>query len=1683
MSVNQMSTAPAARIHLIRRSLLVVAGVAVLAALLASPTGAASQRGRYIVVLKDSVDHPASLAHTQTEQRDGKLGFIYRHALNGYSAQLSRGAVESLRRDPRVKYVEPDHIVEMDSQTVPTGISRVFATKNAGIGIDGKENARVDVDVAVIDSGVEKAHPDLNVHATTNCIGLEPESQECSDGDGSVGSGHGTHVGGIIGALDNGQGVTGIAPGARLWSARVFDDDGVGYDSWIIAAVDWVTEHADQIEVANMSLGCGIQYKNGEPVACERPLEEEAIEHSVEAGVVYVAAAGNDGIDAKYKTPARFPDVIAASNLADYDGKPGGESKEFWRPGCMAEKQQEGETQRGPDDTLTKTSNYGSAVDVAAPGSCILSTWRDGQYAVESGTSMSSPYVAGAAALLASRSNPESKEDVEAIHSTIVEAGNFDWKDTSGDGIQEPLLDVSDEEIFDPVVVHSPTVTTGVATKTDGTNATLGGTVNPNGSEASYQFEYGTSTEYGQTAPASPQSVGSGTEDIAVNRALEGLNPGTTYHFRVVASNASGTFYGADGEFTTWGEWSLAATANPKAQEKSSLADVACPTASSCRAVGYDEYRGRALFEKWNGSTWTITSSEIAERKPTAIACSAGAFCFAAGEKADGSPYTVQVALGIPSGSEQAPATPEGGSALKLKALSCPAGGVYTCTAVGTYSKEGKTKPLIERHSESSEAGWSLQASATTASEAELKDVSCPSTSECFAVGREGSPTSPKPLVERWNGSSWSVQSSPLPSGKSYASLSRVSCTSASACIATGNVPASEGGGAYAVRWNGKEWSLASSGLASGAVDLSCASSTFCIAAGNKEGKTLMQAWNGSEWATQSSPNPEGKTPQLGAASCASTTYCSTVGFASFGEGEKATLGEGWNGTSWSLAATANPKAQEKSSLADVACPTASSCRAVGYDEYRGRALFEKWNGSTWTITSSEIAERKPTAIACSAGAFCFAAGEKADGSPYTVQVALGIPSGSEQAPATPEGGSALKLKALSCPAGGVYTCTAVGTYSKEGKTKPLIERHSESSEAGWSLQASATTASEAELKDVSCPSTSECFAVGREGSPTSPKPLVERWNGSSWSVQSSPLPSGKSYASLSRVSCTSASACIATGNVPASEGGGAYAVRWNGKEWSLASSGLASGAVDLSCASSTFCIAAGNKEGKTLMQAWNGSEWATQSSPNPEGKTPQLGAASCASTTYCSTVGFASFGEGEKATLGEGYRPTVPTVVTKAATQATGESMSLNGTVNPNGSEASYQFEYGTSTEYGQTAPASPQSVGSGTEDVAVSKTIEGLNPATTYHFRLVASNKKGTTHGDDMKFTTWSLRSTPNPNIQEKSSLADVSCPAAGTCLAVGYDEYEGRSIAESWNGEAWAMAASEGLLEHRPIAVSCGWSWKCFVIGEKSGGSFYSQRWASVESFWYSVSEPALATAEGGAPFKPNSIGCPVNTNSYNCTAVGTYSKEGKTKPLIERYNGVTQAWALQSSATSAGEAELKDIHCPSVGECFAVGWEGSPTSPKPLVERWNGSSWSVQSSPLPSGKSYASLSRVSCTSAGTCVATGSVSSGEGGAPFALRWDGNQWSLASTGLVPSVSDVACPLIGNCIAVGTKEGKTLIQAWNGAEWSAQLSPNPEGKTPSLAAAACFTDTSCAAVGYASSGAGKKTTLGVGYR
>jgi subtilisin len=361
--------------------------------------------GSYIVTLNSG--DPGAVAKEHGQRHGAAVDHVYGHALRGYSAHMSATAARRVAHDARVAAVTPNRRMSLTAQTVPPGIDRIDADLSSAVSGNGKSAA--DVDIAIIDTGIDPKHLDLNVAGGVSCVG----------GTFRDGIGHGTHVAGIAAAKDNHAGVVGVAPGARLWAVRVFTSNGFASLASIICGVDWVTGRASAIEVANMSLG-GFAPEG----SCTDGGLHQAICNSVAAGVTYAVAAGNDATDARQFVPASYDEVITVSALADFDGKPGG----LGASTCPI----------GFDDTFAHFSNFGTDIDLVAPGVCVRSTVPGNGYATFSGTSMSSPHVAGAAALYKSAHPSATPAEVQTA---LENTGTLDWTGDPDD-TQEPLVNV-----------------------------------------------------------------------------------------------------------------------------------------------------------------------------------------------------------------------------------------------------------------------------------------------------------------------------------------------------------------------------------------------------------------------------------------------------------------------------------------------------------------------------------------------------------------------------------------------------------------------------------------------------------------------------------------------------------------------------------------------------------------------------------------------------------------------------------------------------------------------------------------------------------------------------------------------------------------------------------------------------------------------------------------------------------------------------------------------------------------------------------------------------------------------------------------------------------------------------------------------------------------------------------------
>ena len=357
---------------------------------------------QYIVVFHDGVARPRDVAQDLSRRHGLAPLHVYEHAIRGFAARIPAQALAAISRDPRVEFISEDRVVVTFQQALPTGVDRINA--------EGKTNTGAGVQVAVIDTGIDLTHPDLQA----KILG----GKNCSTGRSySDGNGHGTHVAGTIAAGNNGLGVVGVAPGVSLWAVRVLNNAGSGSWSSVICGIDFVDSKSPAkggtIAVANMSLG-GAGADDGNCGLTNNDALHKAICRAVGDGVTFVVAAGNSGVDLRDFVPAAYNEVITVTALGDSNGRPCGTGAP---------------TSYGADDTFASFSNYATlAADLsrllAAPGVAIYSTYKGGGYATLSGTSMASPHVAGAAALYLATHPGASPSTVRAALRAAAEPPN-----------------------------------------------------------------------------------------------------------------------------------------------------------------------------------------------------------------------------------------------------------------------------------------------------------------------------------------------------------------------------------------------------------------------------------------------------------------------------------------------------------------------------------------------------------------------------------------------------------------------------------------------------------------------------------------------------------------------------------------------------------------------------------------------------------------------------------------------------------------------------------------------------------------------------------------------------------------------------------------------------------------------------------------------------------------------------------------------------------------------------------------------------------------------------------------------------------------------------------------------------------------------------------------------------------
>lgn len=487
----------------------------------------------YIVVFKDEV--PESEIDGESERMCGKSQvkkeLTYKYAIKGFSTRLTATAIEEFRRNPNVKYIEQNQVIQLvatqtgatwgldriDQANLPLSTTYVYNTTGST------------VDAYIFDTGVRSDHAEFGGRVTGgfSAIAAEPTPED--------GNGHGTHVAGTVGGT-----TYGVAKSVNIIPVKVLSATGSGTNAGVIAGLDWAAQHhTTRPAVGNMSLGGGIS-----------TALDDAVRRCVTDGIVMAVAAGNSNLDASTASPARVQQAITVGSTTSADAK-------------------------------SSFSNFGSIVDIHAPGSLITSAWFTSSTALNtiSGTSMATPHVAGAAALYLEYAPGSTPAQVETALKQFSAVGRITGLPA---GTVNNLLQIN----FGTVpTLPAPSVPVLSSPANAATNQSVAPTLSWAAATAatSYNLEYSTSSTFAA-------NVNSITGITTTSRAISGLANSTTYYWRVSATNATGT-----------SAWSAARSFTTTAP----LAVPAAPTLRSPAANATNVTRTPAL--SWNAATRATT--------------------------------------------------------------------------------------------------------------------------------------------------------------------------------------------------------------------------------------------------------------------------------------------------------------------------------------------------------------------------------------------------------------------------------------------------------------------------------------------------------------------------------------------------------------------------------------------------------------------------------------------------------------------------------------------------------------------------------------------------------------------------------------------------------------------------------------------------------------------------------------------------------------------------------------------------------------------------------------------------------------------------------------------------------------------------------------------------------------------
>jgi hypothetical protein len=571
------------------------------------------------------------------------------------------------------------------------------------------------------------------------------------------------------------------------------------------------------------------------------------------------------------------------------------------------------------------------------------------------------------------------------------------------------------------------------------------------------------------------------------------------------------------------------------------LVHISCLSPANCWAAGWiDSPDAPALIEHWDGATWSLVTSPHVDNEyyyVRSIACSSESNCWLVGEADNYDTYISEPLFEHWDGANWSIGNAPPGNF--FEDVACNSG--TDCWAIGDSFAhwDGST--------------WTVTASAGT--DTYMTAITCLSASQCWSIGWRSYDSGPdEPILEKWDGNSWSA--APAPSSR----LNDIACASASQCWAVGYSFDDDGVLVPRVEhWNGATWSSVAPAplqVSSSLFTVTCNSSTDCWTAGFEQAShSLIEHWNGNAWSVASSADAVGGGlyTYLDDVACTSVGDCWAVGNVLLH----------WDGNSWSLFA------ESKNPLHSISCISATDCWAVGEERITyavWRTFAEHWDGNAWTVVSSanadETHQNSLRNVVCTSTSDCWALGNVSD--------------------------------------------------DDEVLPSPAFVEHWDGT--AWTIVSTPTPTPDSNyyLRGVTCVSSSNCWIVGGYGMRESSQTLIEHWDGSSWQIVSSPN-QNPDYNLLESVACLSASDCWAVGD---------QFQHWNGTSWTVVAHPNSQGFSDVSCTSSSNCHAVA----EDVIERWDGSAWTSENVS--EVFYPwtfdfrDMHAAACPSESHCWVVG-----------------------------------------------------------------------------------------------------------------------------------------------------------------------------------------------------------------------------------------------------------------------------------------------------------------------------------------------------------------------------------------------------------------------------------------------------------------------------